>query len=86
MTTAVVTLAHGRHGHLTAQRESLLLGTRLPDLYVVVSIEDSWIDGWSRLVASLQSWWGCRGTGWACRWPPRATPGSTMRSRWGPRC
>jgi N-acetylglucosaminyl-diphospho-decaprenol L-rhamnosyltransferase len=47
VTTAVVTLAHGRHGHLTAQRESLLLGTRLPDLYVVVSIEDSWIDGWS---------------------------------------
>lgn len=37
---AVVTIAHGRHGHLAAQHESLARGTRRPDLYVVASMDD----------------------------------------------
>jgi len=47
VTTAVVTLAHGRHAHLEAQRRSLQAGSRRPDLYVVVAIDDPWIDGWA---------------------------------------
>jgi GT2 family glycosyltransferase len=47
VTTAVVTLAHGRHPHLLAQRESLELGDKPPDHYVVVAIDDPWIATWS---------------------------------------
>ena len=47
MTTAVVTIAHGRHPHLVAQRESLRAGSRQPDHYVVVAMDDPWIDAWS---------------------------------------
>lgn len=47
MRTAVVTLAHGRHAHLEAQHRSLLAGSCRPDLYVVVAIDDAWIDGWA---------------------------------------
>ena len=46
MTTAVVTLAHGRHDHLTLQQLSLAGGTRRPDVYVVVAIADPWIESW----------------------------------------
>jgi N-acetylglucosaminyl-diphospho-decaprenol L-rhamnosyltransferase len=37
---AVVTLAHGRHDHLAAQHASLARGTRRPDLYLVVAMDD----------------------------------------------
>ncbi len=40
MTVAVVTLAHGRHEHLRLQSRSLSLGTRPPDWYVVVAMDD----------------------------------------------
>ncbi|NYD57437.1 GT2 family glycosyltransferase [Nocardioides marinisabuli] len=38
--TAVVTIVHGRHHHLARQRASLALGDVLPDLSVVVAIDD----------------------------------------------
>jgi GT2 family glycosyltransferase len=38
---AVVTIAHGRHQHLDAQHASLALGTRRPDHYVVVAMDDA---------------------------------------------
>lgn len=37
---AVVTIAHGRHAHLAAQHRSLARGTRRPDHYVVVAMDD----------------------------------------------
>ena len=37
---AVVTLVHGRPGHLSAQHRSLAAGTRVPDDYVVVAMDD----------------------------------------------
>ncbi|GAA5112907.1 glycosyltransferase [Alloalcanivorax gelatiniphagus] len=37
---AVVTIAHGRHDHLAAQHRSLARGSRLPDDYVVVAMDD----------------------------------------------
>jgi N-acetylglucosaminyl-diphospho-decaprenol L-rhamnosyltransferase len=40
MNVAVVTLAHGRHEHLTRQARSLAAGTRTPDQYVVVAMDD----------------------------------------------
>jgi N-acetylglucosaminyl-diphospho-decaprenol L-rhamnosyltransferase len=36
----VVTLARGRHAHLEAQHRSLAAGSRLPDSYVVVAMDD----------------------------------------------
>lgn len=39
-TVAVVTIAHGRHDHLRAQHESLARGSRLPDRYLVVAMDD----------------------------------------------
>ncbi|MBJ7356201.1 galactosyltransferase-related protein [Nocardioides sp.] len=36
----VVTLAHGRHDHLAAQHESLARGSRRPDHYLVVAMDD----------------------------------------------
>jgi len=47
VTTAVVTIAHGRHQHLTAQRRSLDAGTQRPDHYVVVAMDDEWIADWA---------------------------------------
>ena len=41
MSVAVVTLAHARHEHLARQARSLLAGTRTPDQYVVVGMDDS---------------------------------------------
>ncbi len=38
--TAVLTLAHGRHDHLTVQLRGLLAGTVLPDLVVVAAMAD----------------------------------------------
>ncbi|WP_344303113.1 glycosyltransferase family 2 protein [Nocardioides bigeumensis] len=46
MTSAVVTIAHGRHDHLLAQHGSLAMGSRVPDLYVVVAMDDAWIESW----------------------------------------
>ena len=40
MRSAVITLLSGRHGHLSLQRRGLLAGTRQPDQYVVVAIND----------------------------------------------
>ncbi|CAM3660188.1 glycosyltransferase family 2 protein [Nocardioides zeicaulis] len=37
---AVVTIAHGRREHLAAQHRSLALGSRRPDHYVVVAMDD----------------------------------------------
>ncbi|WP_426245061.1 glycosyltransferase family 2 protein [Nocardioides sp. LHG3406-4] len=36
----VVTVAHGRHAHLRAQRQSLARSTRPPDEHVLVAVED----------------------------------------------
>jgi len=40
MTVAVVTIVSGRHHHLRNQQHSLAGGSRLPDLYVVVGMDD----------------------------------------------
>lgn len=40
MTTAVVTVAHGRHDHLAAQRASLAASTAPPGHHVIVAIDD----------------------------------------------
>jgi N-acetylglucosaminyl-diphospho-decaprenol L-rhamnosyltransferase len=40
MTAAVVTIAHGRHEHLCQQLRSLMSGTRKPEHYVVVVMDD----------------------------------------------
>ncbi|MEO6509524.1 MAG: galactosyltransferase-related protein [Nocardioides sp.] len=45
-TTAVVTIAHGRHRHLARQHASLSSGRVLPDLYVVVAMEDPDLERW----------------------------------------
>jgi N-acetylglucosaminyl-diphospho-decaprenol L-rhamnosyltransferase len=45
-TTAVVTLAHGRHDHLRLQHRSLCAGGALPDLYVVVAMDDPGLHSW----------------------------------------
>lgn len=42
---AVVTVAHGRHDHLAAQRTTLALSERTPDVRVVVSMGDPGITG-----------------------------------------
>lgn len=42
---AVVTIAHGRHRHLRRQHESLAVGSRLPDHYLVVAMGDHEIQG-----------------------------------------
>lgn len=39
-TVAVVTLAHGRRHHLANQHRMLALGSRRPDLYTVVAMDD----------------------------------------------
>ena len=44
--TAVVTIAHGRHRHLRRQHESLVAGRVLPDLYIVVAMSDPHLLGW----------------------------------------
>ena len=43
-TTAVVTLAHGRHTHLANQRRSLAASEVTPDLHVVVAMDDPAIE------------------------------------------
>ncbi|WP_036226760.1 glycosyltransferase family 2 protein [Marmoricola sp. URHB0036] len=43
---AVITLAHERHDHLRRQHRSLAVGTRVPDLYVVVAIDDDVVATW----------------------------------------
>ncbi len=40
MTTAVVTVAHRRHDHLSGQRASLAASTTAPDHHVVVAVDD----------------------------------------------
>ncbi len=42
---AVVTTAHGRHEHLRRQRVSLAAGTVVPDLHVVVAMDDPAVAG-----------------------------------------
>lgn len=44
--TAAVTIAHGRHRHLRRQRESLMAGGVVPDLYVVVAMADPALERW----------------------------------------
>ena len=46
MSTAVITIAHGRHDHLVAQHRSLVAGSTLPDEYVVVAMDDPDLLGW----------------------------------------
>lgn len=45
-TTAVVTIAHGRHRHLRRQHESLMAGSVTPDDYVVVAMDDPELEDW----------------------------------------
>ena len=45
MSTAVVTIAHGRHEHLRLQQRSLAAGAR-PDLWVLVAMDDPGLDDW----------------------------------------
>jgi N-acetylglucosaminyl-diphospho-decaprenol L-rhamnosyltransferase len=57
---AVVTLARGRHAHLEGQHRSLAAGTRPPDDYVVVAMDDPairWaeIDGLRRRVVRVDA-------------------------------
>lgn len=40
MTTAVLTIAHGRHAHLASQIAGLRAGKRQPDLHVVAAMDD----------------------------------------------
>jgi hypothetical protein len=40
VTLAVVTIAHGRHDHLAMQQAGILRSSRLPDLRVVVAMDD----------------------------------------------
>lgn len=40
MRTAVITIVHGRHGHLRRQLDGLAAGIRRPDLHVVVALAD----------------------------------------------
>ena len=40
MSTAVITIVSGRHDHLRNQQRGLLSGTRLPEHYVVVAMDD----------------------------------------------
>lgn len=40
MRVAVITLVHGRHTHLRRQAEGLRAGSRVPDLHVVVAMDD----------------------------------------------
>ena len=47
MTTAVVTIARGRHNHLRAQQESLARCRPRPDLWVLVSMGDPEIAAWT---------------------------------------
>lgn len=56
MTTAVLTLVHGRHAHLANQRRSLAASTRVPDLHVVVAMDDAAI----RAVTGAHPVPGCR--------------------------
>ena len=42
---AVVTTAHGRHDHLRRQRLSLAAGTLVPDVHVVVAMDDPAVAG-----------------------------------------
>ena len=51
-TTAVVTIAHGRHRHLRRQHASLASGT-LPDHYVVVAMDDPAVESLDDDRASL---------------------------------
>jgi len=46
VTSAVVTIAHGRHEHLAAQRQSLLASDQRPDHHVVVAMDDPGIGSW----------------------------------------
>ena len=53
--TAVVTIAHGRHRHLRRQHASLAAGT-LPDLYVVVAMDDRALEGWTTAAEPRLVW------------------------------
>ena len=55
MTTAVVTVANGRHDHLVVQRASLAASSTPPDHHVVVAIDDSTLAATNGCSASLPS-------------------------------
>ena len=55
MSTAVVTIASGRHTHLRRQREWLAVQSEAPLVHVVVSMGDPQIGGVVRLRADLPS-------------------------------
>jgi len=46
VTVAVVTIAHGRHGHLVNQHRSLTRGSVVPELYVLVAMDDPELERW----------------------------------------
>jgi GT2 family glycosyltransferase len=45
-TVAVVTIVHGRHDHLLRQHRALASGERVPDLWVVVAMDDPSLADW----------------------------------------
>jgi GT2 family glycosyltransferase len=49
---AVVTIAHGRHGHLERQDESLARGSRAPDERILVAMDDRDLRAWPAVVVS----------------------------------
>ncbi len=53
MSTAVVTVAHGRHDHLARQRASLAASTALPDHHIVVAVDDPVLAGADWCTASV---------------------------------
>lgn len=44
--TAVITVAHGRHGHLRNQQRALMLSATAPDDYIVVGMDDPQVSSW----------------------------------------
>jgi GT2 family glycosyltransferase len=44
MTLAVITICHGRHDHLAMQEAGLLRSVRVPDVHLVVAMDDRAID------------------------------------------
>ena len=53
MSTAVVTVVHGRHDHLARQRASLAAATVAPDHHVVVAVDDPVLAGADWCTASV---------------------------------
>lgn len=51
----VVTVVHGRHGHLAAQRQTLARSAALPDVHVVVAVDDLEVEDVVAALPALRS-------------------------------